>query len=351
LALVVCAFATLKPHDRRLVKLSEDTEPQWITFKELLDLRQANVGLFDITEFVDTPRFKIPSPPPLPSKPQQQTYVNKAIPSLSTDNMEANVNALSSFYTRFYSSTTGVQAAEWIFDKVTEYAQGRNDITISFFNSTTTAPQPSVIAHIKGKVSDDLVILGSHEDSINIGGFGRAPGVDDDGSGTVSVLEVFKALMENNFRPNRTVEFHFYAAEEVGLKGSQAIAKSYASEGKNVVGMMQLDMVFYAGDENVFGVVVDYVDPDLTQFTRDLVDEYSLIKWVNTVCGYGCSDHASWTSEGYRSTFPFETQFEKHNPYIHSADDTLEHASLAHGLEFAKVALGFVVELAATDYN
>lgn len=351
-ALVISTIAELSPHDRRLVKFS-DAEPQWITFQELLNLRQENVGLMDITDFVDTPRYKVPSPPALPSKVQQQTYVNSLLPYLSTDSMEAHVKVLSSFHTRFYSTITGVEAAQWIHDTVSGYAKGRSDITVSYFNSTTTKPQPSVIVQVKGKVSDDLVILGSHLDSINIGGLGRAPGVDDDGSGTVSVMEVFKTLVEHDFYPNRTVEFHFYAAEEVGLKGSQAVAKDYAAAGKTVVGMMQLDMVFYPGtdDENIFGVVVDYVDRDLTQFTRDLVDAYSLIKWVDTVCGYGCSDHASWTSEGYRSTFPFESQFEKHSPYIHSADDTLEHADLAHGLNFAKVALGFVVELAATNYD
>jgi len=81
------------------------------------------------------------------------------------------------------------------------------------------------------------------------------------------------------------------------------------------------------------------------------VQSYSLLKWVNTLCGYGCSDHASWTAVGYRSTFPFESQFSKRNPYIHSASDTLAHASFPHALEFAKIGLGFVVELAATIYS
>jgi len=74
------------------------------------------------------------------------------------------------------------------------------------------------------------------------------------------------------------------------------------------------------------------------------------MKGYTPQCGYGCSDHASWTANGYRSTFPFESQFRYHNPYIHSDQDTLAHASLEHGLEFAKLGLGFVVELAAQDY-
>ena len=38
-------------------------------------------------------------------------------------------------------------------------------------------------------------------------------GADDDGSGTVTILEAYRALLEADFRPNRTVEFHWYSAE------------------------------------------------------------------------------------------------------------------------------------------
>jgi len=266
--------------------------------------------------------------------------------------MQSNVETLSSFHTRFYSTTFGTQAAEFIHSTLKAYASDRPDITVDFFNSTTTKPQPSVIARIPGAVSTDIVILGSHEDSVHIGALGRSPGVDDDGSGTVCVLEVFRVLVDSGFKPNRTIEFHFYAAEEVGLKGSQAVASAYADEQKVVVGMMQLDMTFYDGinNENVVGVVTDNTDDSLNAFLRQLIDAYALIPWVNTVCGYGCSDHASWTSEGYRSVFPFESQFSQHNPYIHTEKDTLAYADLDHGLEFAKIGLGFLVELAATEY-
>ena len=49
--------------------------------------------------------------------------------------------------------------------------------------------------------------------------------------------------------------------------------------------MMQLDMTFYVGtnNENVVGVVTDFVSAELTQFTRELVDAYCDIPWVNTV--------------------------------------------------------------------
>lgn len=81
-------------------------------------------------------------------------------------------------------------------------------------------------------------------DSINNGNptSGRAPGADDDGSGTVNVMEAFRVLVVNGFKPTATVEFHLYAGEEAGLLGSNAIARSYKSSGIAVAGMLNLDM-------------------------------------------------------------------------------------------------------------
>ena len=81
-------------------------------------------------------------------------------------------------------------------------------------------------------------------DSINLRSptSGRAPGADDDGSGSVNLIEIFRALLASGFKPTTPVEFHWYAGEEAGLLGSQDIAASYASQGVQVKAMMELDM-------------------------------------------------------------------------------------------------------------
>lgn len=38
-------------------------------------------------------------------------------------------------------------------------------------------------------------------------------GADDDGSGSMTILESYRALLSAGFRPERSVEFHWYAAE------------------------------------------------------------------------------------------------------------------------------------------
>jgi len=109
--------------------------------------------------------------------------------------------------------------------------------------------------------------------------------------------------------------------------------------------MMQLDMTMYHGTQSKMGIVNDYVNADLTRFLRTLVNTYSSIGYVDTFCGYGCSDHASWTKAGYASCFPFESDFKDINSMIHTVNDLLNILDLEHALEFAKVGTGFVVEL------
>ena len=101
-------------------------------------------------------------------------------------------------------------------------------------------------------------------------------GADDDGSGTTSSLEGLKALAHANFTPALPVEFHYFSAEEGGLLGSQAIAKSYEEEGRKVLAMLQMDMTAWVkkGTEERVGIIQDFVDPALTSFIEELIAEY-----------------------------------------------------------------------------
>jgi len=201
----------------------------------------------------------------------------------------------------------------------------------------------------EGPSANELVILSSHVDSTSSSG--NAPGADDDGSGTCTVLEVFRVLAMNGFKPKRTIEFHGYAAEEIGLRGSQAIVADYVNKNKDVYATMQLDMTGYVrpGTTETVAVMTDFTDAALTQFVRELVVTYTDIGWSNTQCGYGCSDHASWNRAGYPASMPAEGLFSNSNPNIHTSRDLISNLNQGHMHEFAKLALSFVVEMSLAE--
>lgn len=102
------------------------------------------------------------------------------------------------------------------------------------------------IARFEGtdeSLANQPAIVGAHQDSVNGWNplWGRSPGADDDGSGTVTTLEVFRSLVGTGFRPTRPVEFHWYSAEEAGLLGSQDVAESYEKKGVEVIAMIQVN--------------------------------------------------------------------------------------------------------------
>jgi leucyl aminopeptidase len=304
----------------------------------------------DVTDFVDRaepPTFMAPFAIYAKDRFDQDEEVNRLMAELSPDNLHDTVAKLSSWRNRYYSSDTGVEAADWIRDQFEALAKGRSDVKVQLFKHKWK--QPSVIARIEGRSKpEEVVIIGAHEDSIKGWGSveGEAPGADDDASGVATVLEVFRVLMESDFQPERTIEFMTYAAEEKGLLGSQDIAREYQDQRVEVVGALQFDMTMYKNKSPAIHLVTDYTDADLTEYTRKLIDTYVKFPWKNIKCGYACSDHASWNRAKYASAFPFEAPMGEDNPKIHTPGDTLDNdLDMEFGLHFAKLGVAFAVEM------
>ncbi|HEX8638561.1 MAG TPA: M20/M25/M40 family metallo-hydrolase, partial [Pyrinomonadaceae bacterium] len=283
-----------------------------------------------------------------------QTNVNAMLAEAKEAEILETITRLSTdFPNRRYNQPSGVASANWIKDKWTALAAARPDITVEFFNHpSTTSPQPSIILTVPGTtLPGEVVVLGGHQDSINHAGGGAtggAPGADDDASGIGSLTEAIRVLVAKNFRPQRTVKFMAYAAEEIGLVGSSAIAADFQARGVNVVGVLQLDMTNYKSSDSAFDIAVisDYTNAAQNQFLRDLITTYQpSLTFANATCGYSCSDHASWTNRGFPASFPFEP---RSNPTIHTTSDTLAQSgnSASHAVKYTKIALSYVGELA-----
>ncbi|RUS21925.1 hypothetical protein BC937DRAFT_91044 [Endogone sp. FLAS-F59071] len=343
----------------RLIQYSNDAPAKWMTEQQIEELLRLGIKYMDITDYEELGsnigaseslgKWK----PYIPSTPAFQDEVEPFIGNLTTDLMELNLKAFTSFKTRYYKSSTGVDSAKWLHKQVADTIASADlgEVDVSVRKFVHKWDQFSIIARFEGTnpdLNNELVIVGAHQDSVNmwLPSFGRAPGADDDGSGTVTILEAFRVLVQGGFRPERAVEFHWYSGEEAGLLGSQAVALDYQQAGKRVVAMIQNDMTGYIGSNGeVVGVVLDFVDPKLTEFVKKLVETYADIPWKDTKCGYGCSDHASWNKAGYPSAFTIESAFEDSNHYIHTSDDTIDHLSFDHMIEFSKLSVAFAIEL------
>jgi leucyl aminopeptidase len=282
----------------------------------------------------------------------QQDLVKPLMQRVREAELKSTIETLAAYNNRYYQAESGVEAARWIKERWQTLAAAIPGASAKLVNHERWK-QPSVVLTIPGTdKADEIVVLGGHLDSIS--GWGneqsRAPGADDDASGIAVLTEAVRILGESGLRPRRTIEVMGYAAEEVGLRGSKDLAQQYANKQAKVVGVIQFDMTNFKGSAEDIYLLEDYVDPALTAFLGRLIEAYVGVRWSKTRCGYGCSDHASWTRSGFAASLAFESSFENYNDKIHSNRDTLGNSggNAEHSVNFAKLALAFAVELAKT---
>jgi leucyl aminopeptidase len=280
-----------------------------------------------------------------------QDLVAPMLTQVQDSQILSTIQTLSDFQNRYYTTSHGVSASDHIYNTWTALAAGKPYVSVRQVTHASW-PQKSVVLTLKGQSrKNQIIVLGGHMDSILSGGTNensRAPGADDDASGIASLTEVIRVLMANNYRPERTIEIMAYAAEEVGLRGSDAIARDYKTQRKKVKGVLQLDMTNYQGTATDIYLYTDYTNASQNQFLANLASTYlPTLKVGYDRCGYGCSDHASWTNQGFPASFPFESSFNTHDPYIHTSNDTLANTGnqAAHAAKFSKLALAYAVEL------
>jgi len=264
------------------------------------------------------------------------------------DSIISMISTLAAYKTRYYRSATGIASSQWLYNYWKELTAGRADISVATFRHAAF-PQESVVLTVTGAVEPDkVIILGGHIDSTTGSAENPAPGADDNASGIAVTNEALRVLLASGHRPARTLKFIAFAAEEAGLRGSGEIAAAFKKQGVAVQGMLNLDMTNYKGSAQDINFVTDNTSAEQNAFLGKLVDTYTGYTWATFKCGYGCSDHASWTKNGYAASLPFESKMEDYNPAIHTVNDTLEQMGgrAPHSVKFAKLAVAYMVELA-----
>ncbi|PSN69187.1 leucine aminopeptidase 1 [Corynespora cassiicola Philippines] len=360
------APTTVDEPEQYLIELAPG-DTRYVTEDEKWELRREGINFFDIT---DTPELGALNKEvgvqsvTFPSNVAHNETIKPLLKKLEKDNMYKHLEKFTSFHTRYYKSSYGAQSSAWLLSQVnkTLHEGGALDHGASVKAFPHSWGQASIIATIPGK-SNKTVVIGAHQDSINLffPSLLAAPGADDDGSGTVTILEALRVLLQSEDivkgKADNTVEFHWYSAEEGGLLGSQAIFQSYEQEGRDVKAMLQQDMTGYvqktidAGEPESVGVITDFVDPGLTEFIKKVITAYCDIPYVLTKCGYACSDHASASKAGYPSAFVIESDFKYSDNKIHTTEDKIEYLSFDHMLQHARLTLGLAYELAFAKFK
>ena len=111
-----------------------------------------------------------------------------------------------------------------------------------------TYPTSNVIAETRDGDPDNVIVVGAHLDSVGVG-----PGINDNGSGSATILEIAEQLRK--VKPRNKIRFIWFGAEEHGLLGSEAYVDSLPqAERDKIAAMLNFDMV---GSPNFVRFVYD----------------------------------------------------------------------------------------------
>jgi len=330
-------FALMQLDDAAVEQLSAELHAAGMACGVLTRLGESTVSM-----------ERVVTPTPVKPVDTEIVAVTAMASAIDSNRIKATIDEMSQIATRYYQTPTGVSVPDWLVGKYRALAGSRSDIEISKYDHTTVnSRQASVVVRVLGTSRpDEILILGSHIDSVNWsdGTRERSPGVDDNASGTATNLEIFRVLVANGAKFDRTVEIHGYAAEEIGLVGSLHMANDYKIAKKNVIAMVQQDMNLYKepGTPDKIWFVQENTDDGFNNMLGRLVDKYAGIAWGKGSLTAGSSDHASWRRRGYAASFPFEHP-QDHNPHIHTSDDTTVNANaFSQAAAFGKLGLAYL---------
>ena len=235
-------------------------------------------------------------------------------------------------------------------------------------------PLVNVVATLEGSgQSTSYYIVGGHFDTSasldptinwqNDWATAIAPGADDNATGVAAVLEIARILSDpaNQFQPDITLKFVAFGAEErspaafdQNHRGSHHLASTASSNGDQIEGVYNVDMIGYNTTGNHYYSIVSNTNSlelgdDLVQ--ADQLYQIGINSNSNPFAYATYSDHERFWAYGYKSVLLIENAppwnnnlpWYTSNPYYHKAQDTPDKVNLGQVAKITKATLAAVV--------
>jgi aminopeptidase S len=154
-----------------------------------------------------------------------------AAPNINVANVQAHLTQLQSIATanggnRAHGRPGYLASVNWVKGKLD--AAGFTTRVQSFTYGGATGY--NLIADYPGGDANNVVMMGGHLDSVTAG-----PGINDNGTGSATLLEIALQMKATNFQPTKHVRIGWWGAEELGLRGSTAYVNSLSTTDKSKI--------------------------------------------------------------------------------------------------------------------
>jgi Peptidase family M28 len=268
--------------------------------------------------------------------------VTALIGTLTRPQVEATLEKLAAFTTRHSTSDGYRKAAAFALEQLAAmgYVTSTQSVTVgAATSSNVTADKAGT-----GAVPRTVVIVTAHLDSVNAdaGPSGRAPGADDNASGSTGVLEIARVFRDHPGRQD--LRFILFGGEEQGLFGSkQYLAGLSAAERSRISAVVNMDMI---GSLNspVPSVLLEGAALSQAVIDRlaDAAASYTGLTVETSLHPFN-SDHVPFIESGIPAVLTIEGS-DNTNGTVHSADDKVENINYDLLLEILRMNVAFVAE-------
>jgi hypothetical protein len=211
-------------------------------------------------------------------------------------------------------------------------------VTVQLVDSIGKIETENVLGIVPGtdaNLAHEVVVLTAHYDHLGIENGVVFNGADDDGSGTVALLEIaesFSQALKDGNGPRRTILIMPVTAEEKGLLGSKFYVKNPVFPLKETIANLNIDMIgrtdnFHTNPNYVYVIGSDRLSDDLHRMNEEAAKEYGKVELdykYNTKDDpnrfYYRSDHYNFVVHGVPSIFYFSGIHEDY----HQPTDTVD---------------------------
>ncbi|MFD2513170.1 M28 family peptidase [Pontibacter locisalis] len=242
------------------------------------------------------------------------------------------------------------------------------DVKIKTERKSEPLPTENVLGFVEGSdKKDEVIVVTAHYDHVGVDTTRQGDqiynGANDDGSGTVAVIELAEAFAQakkEGFGPRRSILFMTVTAEEKGLLGSEYYSENPIFPLENTVANVNIDMIGRmdkdhekTNDSNYIYVIgADKLSSELHQINEEVNQKYVNLKLDYTYNDendpnrfYYRSDHYNFAKHGIPIVFYFNGV---HDDY-HQPSDEVDKILFDSAEKVARLAFHVTWELANRD--
>ncbi|WP_181304205.1 M20/M25/M40 family metallo-hydrolase [Rufibacter sp. XAAS-G3-1] len=217
-------------------------------------------------------------------------------------------------------------------------AQYQHSFTFTQRNSTTPQPGVNLVGLIQGK-SEKVIVVSAHYDHVGTRNGKIYNGADDDASGIGAILALATHFQKQ--KPQHTLVFVAFDAEEQGLQGSKAFVANLPFAKERILLNVNLDMVSIS-EKNELYAAGTYHHPAF----KPLLEQVKVPEGFNLRFGHDRPEQGpdDWTKQSDHGSFhaaqiPFIYFGVEDHPHYHQETDEFKNIHQAFYLKAVETIL------------